>query len=287
MSGAGNLFSVADLRAVPELSTLSPSEVAQLCIPNEWANKGTEGLLIVGNAQGLDRDFDVSFYNPDGSSSMMCGNGARCALRFAVQKGIVSSTQKTHRFLMAGRVYQGVDHGDRIEILFEAPTQIEADLEETLEGATFHFDMINLGSDHIVVSEEEFSSLMQKVGTQSDAELASVLRHHHRFPRGTNVNIVRVKSMSDDVQRAYLDLRTFERGVEDFTGACGTGALATAVSVSIAHGRKTRSFMISPPSKEQLEVQLDYTTNENIHLMHLIGPATVLGQLNVVVTKGH
>lgn len=267
---------------------MSPSQVVQLCAPNEWAKKGTEGLLIVGNALGQNRDFDVSFYNPDGSSSMMCGNGARCALRYAVQKGIVASSQHTLRFLMAGKLYLGVDHQtERIEKYVDAPTQIETSVDEQVEGATFHYNMINLGSDHIVVSESEFSALLQSVGAKSSKELASKLRHHPHFPRGTNVNIVRVNSISDNEQRAHLDLRTFERGVEDFTGACGTGALATAVSVSIAHERETRYFSISPPSNEQLEVQLDYTGSGSIERMHLIGPATVLGRKNIVISGAH
>ncbi len=286
MSGAGNLFSVVDVRNGALATRLRPDQVVQLCAPNEFCPRGTEGLLLLNNAEDMDRDFDVHFFNPDGSSSMMCGNGARCAVRFAVDQSFVRADSNRYRFLMAAKHYSARQDGDLIEVEFDAPRLCEFDKKLEVSNTIFTVDYIDVGSDHLVISADQFYTGANSLGF-NEMECASSLRHHAHLVRGANVNIVRQREQTpaEAESETIYDLRTFERGVEDFTGACGTGALASAVSLTRGSRSVQDQVHLCPPSGQILEVLLDRNELCEITKMYLRGPAIYLGAAEITIEE--
>ncbi len=277
MSGAGNLFSVLAADSLDAPSFHHTEHVRELCAPNELFRQGTEGLLIVGPSSDHTLDFAVDFFNPDGSSSMMCGNGARCALRFAIDHHIVPEHASSYRFSMAGAHYEGKAVGDLIDIRFDAPRELLLNQELEFEGRSVRYSYCNVGSDHIVLDEIEFRRLQQALDMQELLILAG-LRRHPSFHRGTNVNIIAPTADStDDAPR--LMLRTYERGVEAITGACGTGALASALVYRETHATHCTKVILIPPSAEELVVDFECDVQNRLSALHLCGPAVECGEV--------
>ena len=248
MSGAGNYFLVADGRA--EQHAHSASAIREIIIAHP-RNDGLpiEGVLIMRAC--TDRRLTAEFYNPDGSHGMMCGNGARCIVRFAIDHGLDASGE-VELYLNGMRFVARTDHDD-ISVDFPAPRVTRHYPIGSLVGIDVDVWYIDVGSDHVVIDGP------------LDAQRPEVLklRHHEAFPRGTNVNMVH----DNDVLR----IATFERGVEAITGACGTGALSCAVVRWIHDHTKTRHTLL-PPSGRPLRVEL-HVHDDCITNMTLIGDA--------------
>lgn len=265
MSGAGNLFSVIDNREL-DLNDKDGSVLAPiLCNVNDYNAYNTEGLMFLNNGDH-GYSFQCDFFNPDGSTGMMCGNGGRAITRFAQLNGIPI---KNHlKFQMAGDVYQASLHEDNIQLYLPRPRVLPEKKIVSVDGNDYKCYYSNTGTHHVVINyynfwEEEFRKF-------NIDELANGFRHHKDFePHGVNVNFYMIK---DDV----IHLRTFEKGVELETGACGTGAIATALT---AHLKDNLSFPIKliPPSDEELIVDIvgEY---DKIEKVILEGPAKVIGQ---------
>ncbi|MBL7998542.1 MAG: diaminopimelate epimerase [Candidatus Kapabacteria bacterium] len=271
MSGAGNLFTVIDnsggLVTPQQIQPHVPSLCSDATLPK------TEGLMMLQESQELDLDFRVDFFNPDGSTSMMCGNGARCAIRFAQHIGIIKADDSYVRFFMAGNVYSGISSLDDITVVFPPPQSIQRHLPLLIDNYSITVSSINTGSDHIVLHEDELSTAATKL-FMSELEVMSLLRNHPVFPRGTNVNVY---SQTDTI----LHLRTYERGVEGITGACGTGALATAIHCW--DGIDTAiHYTIIPPSQSTLSVRIE-SLDGIIQYMTLEGSADILTTYSVEI----
>ena len=282
MSGAGNLFTVVDGR----IAQLSPERASMLapilCSPNPIFEHGSEGLLVVREKEGDDEDFRVDFYNPDGSSSMMCGNGARCALRFALDKGFVEQGAPLFRFHMAGSPYRGSVAIHEVRVDFAGPVfeNYALELEFMRDDVRLNIigDYINVGSDHFVFSQQAYAQCCEQADLSQDfIRDAKTIRHHESFERGTNVNVW------NHVSKKSFELKTYERGVEAISGACGTGALATALSLHRALSDHPTVLELIPPSSMPLRVELELNAEEKVHAMHLIGPATVVGRELAVI----
>lgn len=204
-SGAGNLFVVIDGR-----DGSSVSDIQRLC-----REHGTDGLMVLReSASG--RDFAMEFYNPDGSSGMMCGNGGRCIAAFADMLGLKPADGGVFRFDAPDGVHTA-------EIL-QRPANTETG-EWTVRlgmidvnGITEYPDglFLNTGTRHFVKFVPDVEAL------DIEAE-ALPIRHDARFaPEGTNVNFVQAGPI--------VKIRTFEKGVEGETAACGTGITASAIA---------------------------------------------------------
>ena len=266
MSGAGNLFTVIDNRELSlnfnELSFLA----IKLCNKNNINNYKTEGLLAVNRSEKS--DFDVLFFNPDGSSDMMCGNGGRCAVFFAKELGFIANTHQETTFSMAGNFYRAQFDKNEIILFLPPPLEITTGLELTLGNNKFYYDFIDVGSRHIVINKSRndvFNSLKKK----SVKELLEQIRRSDEFlPDGANVNLFETKNDK-------LDLITFEKGVEDITGACGTGAISTAFSFFF---NKISDFpvVINPPSNISLTINITGTI-EKPDNVSLKGHAEIIG----------
>ena len=199
MNGAGNDFMVMDARQL-EL------DLAQLAV-TLCAESGADGFMAVDVAENA--DFKLHFYNSDGSRGEMCGNGARCICRFAFEHGLAGEqmTVETDAGLVRGwRLAQ-----NRYKVQLTAPTNLDLNRKEDVA-------YVEVGCPHAV---KAFSGdLWAQKDTLKEAMRA--LRFDPAFPKGANINFYTWQA-PDRVR-----ILTFERGVEDFTLACGTGSGAVA-----------------------------------------------------------
>ncbi len=214
MHGAGNDFIMVDDRTL-KFPMDDKSFIQRIACRHTGI--GCDGIIllqpspILGKVEGETADLRMRFINPDGGEQEMCGNGARCIARLAFDLGAVSARMKIETG--AGIVHAEV-LGDLIRLDLTDPTDLELDLPVDLE---WPVDFVNTGVPHAVAWVDNVQAVdLPKAG--------STLRYHKLFePNGTNANFARVEA------NGALSLRTYERGVEAETLACGTGAAAVAV----------------------------------------------------------
>jgi diaminopimelate epimerase len=210
MSGAGNDFVVIDNRALNR--NLTAGQIARLC--DRHFGVGADGLLAVEPADGATADFRMRYYNADGGEAEMCGNGARCFARFV--QTLRREKADRVRFLTPAGLITGEYVGNDVRINLTAPTEAKLNQRADFGWGEVQYHFMNTGVPHVVVYVP-------------DAETAEVVAHGRAirrspiFPRGTNVNFVQI------IDPANLVVRTYERGVEDETLACGTGVTAAAL----------------------------------------------------------
>ena len=210
MTGAGNDFVVIDNRALNR--TLSREQIARLC--NRHFGIGADGLLAVEPADSPEADFRMRYYNADGGEAEMCGNGARCFARFV--HPLRRADAERVRFTTPAGIITGEYVGDEVRISLTPPYESRLNQLADFGWGEIEYHFINTGVPHTVVFVP-------------DAEQAQIVPHGRAirrspiFPRGTNVNFVQV------TDSGKLIVRTYERGVEDETLACGTGVVASAL----------------------------------------------------------
>jgi diaminopimelate epimerase len=212
MSGHGNDFIV-----------LSGNGIGTDMDWKEWAPRwcsrrtsvGADGLLIIEPSEKA--DFKLRIFNSDGSEAEMCGNGARCAARFAAVKGIAKSSMTFET--MAG-VIGATTEGDMVSIQLTEPKVVNSDIKLDINGTLLHVCAINPGVPHSIV----FRDHVMEMHADEVVKMGRSIRNHPTFgPEGTNVDFVEVMGPS------LIRVRTYERGVEAETMACGTGAVASAI----------------------------------------------------------
>lgn len=257
MSGGGNDFVVIDNRrgqAVRQRSRPSQYEgnnLARVLCARKWS-VGADGLLLLERSPQA--DFRMRYYNADGSRAAMCGNGARCLARYAYLVG--AAPQRMTFETDAGLVRAEV-HGTEVEIGFPDPTVEQGHLTVRTGGRRWEGAWIQVGVPHFVVVVPQLDHL-------DVARWGRALRRHRRFgPHGTNVDFVEVLSgRRAERLSSQLSLRTFERGVEDETLACGTGAVASAVIAGMK-GLVTPPIACRTTGGEVLTVNYRLTTLES------------------------
>jgi diaminopimelate epimerase len=210
MNGAGNDFVMLDNRDAS--LALTHEQIARLC--DRHRGIGADGLLIVEPAQN-GADFRMRYYNADGGEAEMCGNGARCFARYA--RKVSGHTGETIAFeTQAGVIGARCLDGD-VQIAMSAPHSyaVATTLEAAGEELTVH--SLNTGVPHAVIFVDDLEAV-------DVARLGAAIRYHAHFaPKGTNVNFVQVLAPGE------IAIRTYERGVEGETLACGTGVVACAL----------------------------------------------------------
>lgn len=209
LSGAGNDFIIIDNRYAvfgEEIEEI----VTKICARRVSA--GADGLLLVENSDVA--DFKMRYFNADGGEVETCGNGARCISKFAYVQGIADATM---RFETRAGVYGSEIVGDNVRVRMSDPTDVRLKFPLRLEYGVHEVCFANSGVPHVVFFVEDLE--------ETDVfHLGRQTRYHEDFqPAGTNANFVRVRETN------AMDVRTYERGVEDETLACGTGAIASAV----------------------------------------------------------
>ena len=219
MNGAGNDFIVIDNRfyhfSADELSELAP----KLCARR--VGIGADGILAFARADDEAHDYRMVYYNADGSRGTMCGNGARCLARFAHDAGMV---KEVLLFESDAGVYRAVvepPEFERVRLFVQPPRQFTADLslEQAPPGLSSAYYLWP-GVEHVVFFVEDVAAVpVEDWGRAVRGDVAL-------SPAGANVNFVQVL---DGGEAAAVRVRTFEKGVEAETLACGTGAIASAV----------------------------------------------------------
>jgi len=215
MNGAGNDFIVIDNRDL--LIQLDGRTIEALC--DRHRGIGADGLLVVEPARA-GADFRFRYYNADGGEAEMCGNGARCFGRFTAHLGEGDAVAERVSFETIAGILTAEMQGEGVRIAMSDPVALELETGAGVAGLDEPVHFVNTGVPHAVafVADEEVFDGLDVDG------LGRALRHHPRFaPAGTNVNFARV------VGKSQIAIRTYERGVEAETLACGTGMVACAI----------------------------------------------------------
>ncbi|MFV2082079.1 MAG: diaminopimelate epimerase [bacterium] len=240
MSGTGNDFILIDNRE----GLIGDDEMVDFTVGvcRRSRSVGADGVILIQD--DIEFDFSWKFFNSDGSEAEMCGNGSRCAARFAIIKGIAPASM-TFRTL-AGPIRADVN-GSMVRVQLTPPFDLNEAVELKLsDGTEITVGYVNTGVPHTVIITPDgglSDALVQKLGRE--------IRTHLQFsPAGTNVNFAEV------VGKETVRLRTYERGVEAETLACGTGAVAAAIICTL-RGLVKPPVTIITRSEEQLKVFID------------------------------
>ena len=218
MNGAGNDFILIDNRN-GHLS-LTTEQIVRLC--HRQKGIGADGLILLKNCKSGQADFAWGFYNSDGSEAEMCGNGSRCFARFI--QTLVPDIGPTVSFETISGIIHAEFLGDQVKVELTQPHSLSLNIHLSWEDQTGEVHFLNTGVPHTVCFVDDIESVPVK-------KWGEALRYHPYFsPKGTNVNFA--QRMPD----GSIRVRTYERGVEGETLACGTGVTATAlVSAAIFH----------------------------------------------------
>ncbi|MBN2301492.1 MAG: diaminopimelate epimerase [Lentisphaerae bacterium] len=251
MHGASNDFILVDDRA-----KTFPTE------DNTWIAKisarrtgvGCEGIILIQPSEKA--SFRMRFFNPDGNEVEMCGNGARCVAKLAAE--INAAPEHMSIETIAGILKAEIVDED-VLLHMTRPTDLKTDLSIDVNGRTIVCSFVNTGVPHVVVLTENLASVA--VDT-----LGRAIRYHDAFaPAGTNANFVSVTGTET------ISVRTYERGVEAETLACGTGIVASAVILGIL-GKVKPPVRVTAASGDILIVGFDVNSS-NIGNVTLLGPA--------------
>jgi diaminopimelate epimerase len=210
MSGAGNDFIIIDNRDQIVQANDLPGFIASVC--RRKMSAGADGLILIEVSKTC--DFSWRFFNSDGSKAEMCGNGARCAARFAYINGIAGDNLsfETEAGVISAQIKE-----DSVKVKMPDPSDLKLAYPLEVSNRVLEISSINTGVPHVVVMEEQIDQV-------DVLALGREIRFHQAFAQaGTNANFVRRTKSSE------IEIRTYERGVEDETLACGTGAIAGAI----------------------------------------------------------
>ena len=221
MSGAGNDFILINKSQIPNI-VLTNSVISQLC--DRRNGIGADGIIIIKNTQGY--DFVMDYYNADGSFGALCGNGARCAIKFANDTGITDSDSVS--FISNEVEFSGELLVNGLIKLNLQPTKvIDENIMIDVGGSNVSGSYVDTGSPHVVL-------IVDDLNLQPIVQTGKEIRYNPAFaPGGTNVNFIKFVN-------GKIHIRTYEKGVENETLACGTGAVAAAII-------GFRKFEIQPP----------------------------------------
>ena len=261
MHGAGNDFIIINNidGAIPE--SVLPELAAELCA--QHVSVGADGMMVVA-APRQGGDFRMIFYNSDGSLGEMCGNGARCIARYGYENGLSGETQRIE-------TTAGLVTGQRVtkrlyKVRLNDPSVIDLHRSVSVGGTAYNCAYIELGDPgipHAIVLmpdwDERDHDMLRALGR--------TLRFAEEFPRGANVSFVKV------VDVGHVKAITYERGVEDFTLACGTGCGSIAAALRLL-GLSSDELAISMPGGE-LTVSLT-ASGGSVQDIYLTGPTNVV-----------
>jgi|CZKP01.1.fsa_nt_gi diaminopimelate epimerase len=268
MSGAGNDFIVINKDLFPEL-ILNSSSIKKLC--DRRNGVGADGLITITGSD-VPFDFIMRYYNSDGTTGSLCGNGVRCAIRFAVFSKITEN--KFVRFLSNDKEYSGnIIAEEKTKVNFNVPAKIILNNTIKVADQLVKSSFIDTGSPHIIINIEDVlkdpadkSSNYSDLNTFPVFNLGKEIRYDFS-PEGTNVNFIKIIG-----NKVYI--RTYERGVEDETLSCGTGATASALA---AHFLYNMNSPVSIVTKGGDILTVNFSTKGRIITdLSLTGPVKIV-----------
>lgn len=261
MAGAGNDFIVINARAGLDYDKFARSVCAR------QNGIGADGVLIL--EKSTQSDYRMRIINADGSEAEMCGNGARCMAAY-IAANLKPSKSLFGMETLAGEVMAQAE-GETARVRLSNPKDYRPELNITVASQKLQVHYIDTGVPHVVL----FVDGLQEVDANS---LGALIRNHPRFaPRGANVNFV------EYTREGMISVRTYERGVEAETLACGTGAVAAAL-IAFMHAnpnvkKQPEAFMrVSTAGKEILEINFDLDEGHKIDNVWLKGSARLIAK---------
>ena len=261
MSGAGNDFVVVDNR---DGIVQDPDRFA-LVLCDRRSGIGADGLLLLERSPAA--DFGMKYYNADGSYGGMCGNGGRCISRFAFHKRIVTSPEL--RFEALDYVYGALIRSTGVELRMKPPAHLSLRIEIEISAGQLLVHFIDTGSPHCVILLDE-NKILGSLSSLNVSLLGKEIRTHRVFlPEGTNVNFLEMNPSSS------FSIRTYERGVEAETLACGTGSVASAIIVAELKN-VAAPISIGVQSGEKLMVNFKKATKGSYSDVSLSGSAHII-----------
>lgn len=248
MQGSGNDFILIDNRR----AVLKGMDLRKLAMTvcHRHYSVGADGLIVIVPSRKA--DFKWRFFNADGSEAEMCGNGSRCAARFAYVRKIA---KKDMAFETLAGVIRAQVKNDRVKVELPGASGLRANIAVPLDSGLRMGHFINTGVPHLVY-------LTKDIENEDVERIGRTTRYHELFkPAGTNVNFAQIQG------RNRLRIRTYERGVEGETLACGTGSVAAAL-VAGALGVVSPPVEVTTSGGERLIVSFDRLADgfDNIHL---------------------
>ncbi len=255
MSGTGNDFILIDHRQ-PSIHPEAMSEFASLVCRRKFS-VGADGLILIEDSDQA--DFRWQFFNADGSVAEMCGNGARCAARFAYMHGIAPARM---RFETIAGIIEANVADINVSVKMTSPKDFRLHREIEVEKRKITLHSVDTGVPHTVLFVDEIDEV-------DVCTLGSRIRYHEDFmPAGTNVNFI---GRHDN----GFKVRTYERGVEDETLACGTGATACAIMAALLEEAGSPVEIVTSGG-DRLTILFDMQDGPNADNVFLKGPAHVI-----------
>ena len=265
MNGAGNDFIIVNNMNGEIAFDKWPEIVKLLC--ERHMSIGADGFMVVEKADSEDADYKMLFFNSDGSMGEMCGNGARCICRYGYEFGLAGDVQRVET--TAGLVIGERIDQRRYKIRINDPSVIKLDYPIEVDGKEYACSYVELGNPgipHAVVPMEN----LKDYPARELFDLGRKMRYHEAFPKGVNVNFFEITG-EDQVYE-----RTYERGVEDFTYACGTGTCSMVTVLTLqgkASGKGVRVGMTGGELVIDVEREGDVIKN-----LYLTGPTNIVAK---------
>ena len=262
MNGAGNDFLVLNNLEEHLPVDRLPQIARTLC--ERRLSIGADGLMVV-DAPQAGGDYRMLFYNSDGSVGEMCGNGARCICRYGFENGLAGAKQtvETTAGIVTG---QRIDRR-RYRIRLNDPTTIQLDAAVEVDGVRYACSYVELGNPGLPHAVVPYHNL-KNADENELRELGRAIRWHKAFPKGANVNFYEMTGEDTIFER------TFERGVEDFTYACGTGT-GSLVAVLTLQGKVSGHDVKVEMTGGQLVIDAE-REGSRITALYLTGPTNVV-----------
>lgn len=236
LNGSGNDFLLVDNRDGVMKGVSLPRFAGKVC--DRSRSIGADGMIFLERSRTA--DFRWKFFNADGSVAEMCGNGGRCAARYARARGIAGRSMAFET--LAGRIRAEVT-GRRVKLQMTPPKGLAVDRTLTLLGKRIRYSYLDTGVPHAVLFVPDVEEI-DLVGTGR-----GIRRHRAFAPRGTNVDFAQVEG-------GAVLVRTYERGVEGETLACGTGAVACGI-LSAVHGFLSPPVTVRTRGGEEVVIHFD------------------------------
>ena len=256
MVATGNDFIIVDNRKLV-LKNNIPATARKLC--DRIYGIGADGLLLLEKSEKC--DLKMRIFNPDGSEAEMCGNGSRCMALYAKVKSIAASDMKIET--LAGIIAVNVK-GSEAKVKLTEPKDIQWNLCLMINECPYKVSFADTGVPHVIHFVEDINNIDIK-------DLGSRMRYHSKFsPSGANVDFVKIV----DQDKSKIKVRTYERGVEDETLACGTGAVASAV-ISAEAEKLASPVTVETKSGELLKVYFEMSKG-NFKNVYLQGSAKLV-----------
>jgi len=251
MNGAGNDFVMIDNRSGDV--RLQPEQIVRIC--DRHRGVGADGILLLENGSN-GADFRMRYYNRDGGEAEMCGNGARCFARFANK---IAAAPARVSFQTPAGLIRGELHGELVTLQMSEPKDLRLNLDLVTSAGNERVHFINSGVPHVVAP-------VSKIEDVDVRKRGAALRYDKEFsPAGANANFIEKRGAKE------ILVRTYERGVEDETLACGTGVVASAL-IFAATEKVAGPIRVTVRSGSELSVDFE-KTGQKFTNVTLTGPA--------------